>query len=283
MKRYKEMLTAAVLVLTCCACNDTNSQEQSQTETISEQRSFVTLGDSIAAGYGLEDAENTRYSALITKALSTESMTWKDYNYAVSGDTAAQLMERLNNGRAVRLPSADTIVISIGANNMLQPFGEFYGVWLQNPQNTATLATAFTAMESAITAGLADFETELPNIYNYIRDCNTEGEIILQTIYNPFSDTDIEMDLGERKISLAEYADAQIGKCNDIITSFIAKQNDTKLVAADIYAAFDAENTMPIIGTKGNEDVQYLDPHPTAKGHEIIAAVIEDIIQGATE
>lgn len=283
MKRCKGMLTSLALVLTCCACNDTNSHEQSQTAAISEQRILVTLGDSIAAGYGLEDAENTRYSALITKALSTENMTWKDYNYAVSGDTAAQLMERLNNGRAVRLPSADAIVISIGANNMLQPFGEFYGVWLQSPQDTATLVTAFTAMESAITAGLADFETELPNIYNYIRDCNTEGQIILQTIYNPFANIDMEIDLGERNISLAEYADAQIGKCNDIITSFIAKQNDTNLVAADIYAAFDAEDAMPIIGTKGNEDVQYLDPHPTAKGHKIIATVIEDIIQGATE
>lgn len=281
MKRCKRMLTAAAMMLTCCACNDTNSHEQSQTATIPEQRILVTLGDSIAAGYGLENAENTRYSALITKALSAENITWKDYNYAVSGDTAAQLMERLNNGRAVRLPSADTIVISIGANDMLQPFGEFYGEWMQNSQDTATLVTAFTAMESAITAGLADFETELPNIYNYIRNCNTEGQIILQTIYNPFADTDMEIDLGEQKISLAEYADTQIGKCNDIITGFITKQNDPKLVAADIYAAFDAEDAMPIIGAKENENVQYLDPHPTAKGHEIIAAVIEDIIQGA--
>lgn len=281
MKRWTGMLTAAALALTCCACNDTNSSERSQTPAKPEQKILVTLGDSIAAGYGLENAEETRYSALLTETLTQESITWKDCNYAVSGDTAAQLMERLGNGRAVRLPSADAITISIGANNMLQPFGEFYGVWVQQSKNTAAPSTAFTKMESAIAAGLDDFKAELPNIYQYIRNCNAEGKIIIQTIYNPFADTDVEIDLGERKVSLAKYAEEQIGKCNNIITDFIAKQGDANLVAADIYTAFAAEDTMPVIGTKDGENVQYLDPHPNAKGHAIIAAVIEDIIRGA--
>lgn len=283
MKRWIGTLAATALSLACCACNDADNLEQSQTTTLPEQKILVTLGDSIAAGYGLKNAEDTRYSARITETLSTESVTWKDCNYAVSGDTAAQLLERLNNGRAVRLPSADIIVISIGANNMLQPFGEFYATWMQQQKDEAALSAAFTEMETAIAAGLADFETELPNIYDDIRDRNAEGKIIIQTIYNPFADTDMTIDLGEQKVSLAEYADKMIKQCNNIIYNFITKQNDTNLVSADIYTAFAAEDTVPVIGTKGSEEIQYLDPHPTEKGHEIIAAVIENIIQETNE
>lgn len=282
MKRWISILSATALSLTCCGCNDASSNEHTQAATKSEQKILVALGDSIAAGYGLENAEETRYSALLTESLAQENITWRDCNYAVSGDTAAQLMERLNNGRAVRLPSADVITISIGANNMLQPFGEFYGVWMQQSEDTAALSTAFTKMESAIAAGLADFEAELPNIYKYIRGCNTEGKIIIQTIYNPFADTNAEIDLGERKISLAAYAQAQLEKCNSIITGFIVEQHDANLFAADIYAAFAAEDTVPVIGQKGSENVPYLDPHPNNKGHEIIAAVIKDIIQAGS-
>ncbi len=283
MKRLFCTLSAAVLALTCCACNDTSSSESTQSAAKPVQKTLVTLGDSIAAGYGLENAEDTRYSALLTDTLTQENITWRDCNYAVSGDTAAELMQRLNNGRAVRLPSADVITISIGANNMLQPFGAFYGVWLKQGENTAALDEAFTTMESEITAGLADFEAQLPQIYKYIRDCNTEGMVIIQTVYNPFADSDVEIKLKDRAVSLAAYAEEQIAACNHIISDFIAKQNDEKLVAADIHAAFAAEDSVPVIGAKNAENVQYLDPHPNAEGHEIIAAVIADIIQGAAE
>ncbi len=284
MKRLFCMLSAAVLCFTCCACNeDSSSGESSDSAAKPVQKTLVTLGDSIAAGYGLENAEDTRYSALLTDTLTQENITWKDCNYAVSGDTAAQLMQRLNNGRAVRLPSADAITISIGANNMLQPFGAFYGVWTKQPDDTAALDAAFTTMESEITAGLADFEAQLPEIYKYIRDCNTEGMVIIQTVYNPFADTDVEIKLKDRAVSLAEYAEEQIAACNRIITEFIAMQGDEKLAAADIYAAFAAEESVPVIGTKNAENITYLDPHPNAKGHEIIAAVIGDIIQGAAK
>ncbi len=279
MKRLLCMISAAALVLTCCACNDSESSAESTAAPVIEQKTLVTLGDSIAAGYGLENAEATRYSALLTQQLTTESVTWRDCNYAVSGDTATQLVERLENGRAVRLPSADVITISIGANHMLQPFGAFYGRWLARADDIASPDKAFAEMETEILAGLQEFETQLPLIYDHIRGCNTEGLIILQTVYNPFADTDVEIKLQDRSIALAAYAEEQIMQCNAIITDFA--QTHTDVMIADVHAAFADESTVPIIGEKGTQQAYYIDPHPNAKGHEIIAEVIADIIHGA--
>ncbi len=282
MKRTVTVILSLILATVCCACADDSSTRQSAAEPKAQTFSMVTLGDSIAAGYGLETPEEQRYSALTAQQLTDETVIWQDHNYAVSGDTADRMLKRLENGRAVRLPSADVITISIGANHMLQPFAAFYGVWLsEDLQASSQTDRAFTEMETSIAEGLAAFETQLPLIYEHITDRNPDAQIILLTVYNPFADVEAEIALTDTAVSLADYADEMIGKCNAIIRSF-AQQHEGVSVA-DIYTAFAEHETTPVIGQISGKTEYYMDPHPNAKGHEIIAEVIGDLITGETE
>ena len=77
---------AAVLLTGCGA--EKNASESSETSSaIPEEKSLVTLGDSISYGYGLEDVTTERYSAILKDRLeSRDNIKWNDYNYAVFGD-----------------------------------------------------------------------------------------------------------------------------------------------------------------------------------------------------
>lgn len=266
----------SLLSTSACMAQD-SSTEGADAPFTPEKKSMVTLGDSIAAGYGLDDPETERYSALLTESLTDDNTVWEDYNYAVSGDTSTQMLKRLENGRAVRLPSADVITVCIGANHLLQPFVTFYGDWLAaGTEPSAAMGEAFAEMEAAADAGLAEFETQLPLIYDHIRDRNPDAALIFLTVYNPFAHMDLSIATGDETVVLSEYAAEQIGRCNDIIRAFAAKHED--VVIADVYAAFDAEEAPPIIGAISSQSEQYVDPHPNAEGHRLIADAILPLI-----
>ena len=76
---------------------------------------LVVLGDSIAAGYGIEDPEDV-YGYLVSYE--------RDFmlsNYAVSGDDTTDLLQLIEKNRQVKnhLKTAETVVISIGGNDFL--------------------------------------------------------------------------------------------------------------------------------------------------------------------
>lgn len=282
MKRTVTAFVSLMLAAAFWGCAEDNSSLQSATESEVHSFSMVTLGDSIAAGYGLESPEEQRYSALLAQQLTDETVIWQDYNYAVSGDTADEMLKRLENGRAVRLPSADVITISIGANHMLQPFAAFYGVWLsEDLKASAGTERAFAEMETAIAEGLAEFEKQLPLIYEHITDRNPDAQIILLTVYNPFAHVEAEITLSDEKRSLNAYAEEMIGKCNAIIRSF-AQQHDAVSVA-DVHTAFGEHEKTPVIGQISEKNEAYMDPHPNAEGHAIIAEVIGQLITGEND
>ena len=132
----------SALLLTGCGAGNTPAAEESSApaETaVPSEKILVTLGDSISAGYGLESPETERYSALLKTMLEAhDGCTWQDCNYAVSGDDSTDLIERLNNGRAVRLPAADAIVLYIGANNLLGIYTGYLKDLADSNQSTGT-------------------------------------------------------------------------------------------------------------------------------------------------
>lgn len=278
MKKLLKSLTLCsacfALLLSAAACGaQENSTAGTDSAITPETKRLVTIGDSIAAGYGLDDPETQRYSALLAEALTDESTVWEEYNYAVSGDTSTQMLERLENGRAVRLPSADVITVCIGANHLLQPFVSFYGNWLaEGASSSSALGDAFEEMEAAADAGLAEFETQLPLIYNHIRDRNPDAQLIFLTVYNPFAHIDQPINTGTETVLLSEYATVEISRCNDIIKTFAADHKD--ILIADVYTAFAAEEAPPIIGETSSGTASYVDPHPNTEGHRLIADTI---------
>lgn len=73
---------------------------------------LVSLGDSLARGYGLED-KTLRYSALTAKELDMQEI-----NLGADGQMAMETLEAVRENRDL-IEQADIILISIGANHIL--------------------------------------------------------------------------------------------------------------------------------------------------------------------
>ena len=79
--------------------------------------SVVVLGDSISTGYGLEDSSKAYVSIL------EQHMNQKVTNLAKDGTTSSELLQSLQGDSTMQgaVAGADVIVVTIGANDILQP------------------------------------------------------------------------------------------------------------------------------------------------------------------
>ncbi|MBQ8922519.1 MAG: hypothetical protein IJ060_10250 [Oscillospiraceae bacterium] len=312
MKLNKAIAAAAsgCLLLTGCGSNESSTASSSSAPAAEPSGlSMVTLGDSISYGYGLSDPTTERYSALLTGMLEQkDSRKWNDYNYALSGDDSSDLIERLQTGKALRLPSADVIVVEIGANNLLgvltsymSETAEANGIdlntidsmtdeeldslqsdMMEQLQDTDAVMAEFG---KRIDENLERLTADLETIYSLLREKNSSAEIYFMNVYNPFrgmSDYVIgtEEEIGQ---AFGDYAQDQIDRCNKIIADFTAAHSDLHFV--DIAAPFAATDPVPIIGAvseqiTGSEEVQYVDPHPNADGQKLIADTMLKAMRG---
>ena len=82
-----------------------------------EPRTIVFLGDSITAGYGLENPAAEAYPALIQEKLSAAGLPYRVVNAGLSGDTTAGGLRRLDWLFRQRV---DVLVIALGGNDGLR-------------------------------------------------------------------------------------------------------------------------------------------------------------------
>lgn len=78
---------------------------------------IVFFGDSLTAGYGLEDPTVEAYPALIGAKLEAEHLPWRAVNAGVSGDTSAGGLRRVD--WILRQPIT-VFVLALGANDGLR-------------------------------------------------------------------------------------------------------------------------------------------------------------------
>lgn len=301
MKHRAWLIASAALLLTGCGAEpaaDSAAESTTEPPAAPTEKNMVTLGDSISYGYGLEDSSHERYSVLLRQMLEErDGITWKDYNYSLSGDDSTDLLFALKNGRALRLPSADVIVMCIGANNVLGVYSEYIMEQAdkfeidyetvteeqiaeiqeqleEDMQNQEHMKQVF---QERIDSNLTQLESDLEETYRWIRERNTEAQIYVLNVYNPYT-ADVQTGMfGEDDVSFYEFADAQIVRLNGIINTLTETHDD--LIYVDIAAAFAACEMPPVIGTTGfgvteGEAVDYYDPHPTAEGQRIIAETV---------
>ena len=232
----------------------------------------VVLGDSIASGYGLADyVSGDNYSAPLSfgNLLADECGEYK--NFAVDGRTSAQLLDALSHPAgemADALAEADTVIISIGGNDFLQPMisavktaaltdSELLGAILGGEFKLESLSgygdrILQSALSEAEKVDVDQTVENLSQIVEKITRANPDAEIILFTVYNPFA--------GSVLLNAAsEVAEERLAVLNDGIRS-LAGEN---VRIADVYAAF-----------KGHEheftNIYKLDIHPSAEGHYAI-------------
>jgi acyl-CoA thioesterase-1 len=77
----------------------------------------VFFGDSLTAGYGLDDPDTQSFPARIQEKIDAESLPWRVVNAGLSGETSAGGLHRID---WVLRQKVDVFVLELGANDGLR-------------------------------------------------------------------------------------------------------------------------------------------------------------------
>lgn len=276
----KKILAAVVCffsVLGSTGCSMTKRDIVETSYTLEAPPHMMFLGDSIAAGYGLDGyALNDNYNCpdsyanILKKKYETELAETSGHemqNFAVSGDTSSDLLNLLNNGELdSALSETDAVVVSIGGNDLLSIFFDMIaslGVTADNKSidfsdiDIFKAAAAFVTMEDEIDKALTGFEANLKEISSVLNS-KTDGTVYIQTLYNPLETfTDFSV--------VVEFSNEKIDRFNEIIKANAADSYTVIDVAADFNGKC-AELTR----------IADFDIHPNEKGHKVIAESVDE-------
>lgn len=115
------LLTPLILALLFQGCTDPkpvskqNRQTNASGKKIEDKRIILFFGDSLTAGYGLEEHE--AFPALIQKKLDAEGLPYKVVNAGVSGETTAGGKGRID---WILKQHVDVFILELGANDGLR-------------------------------------------------------------------------------------------------------------------------------------------------------------------
>lgn len=243
------------------------SSEPPVQEVFGETFCYVALGDSICRGYGLEDPETQRFSSLIGKQTGCTV-----YNYGVDGQTGADLVAFLRNGKAEALGKADVISVSIGANNLLHTLSSLllslfsgFAPTASEPATQVDAEDLFAAVDEA----LASFEQELPEILELIGEQAPNARVLFQTVYNPYrSFSHFPLRLNGTKTYLSDLSNQCVVRLNERIRDGALQYGYT---VCDVYDAFEQSADQLVNASLSKMN---FDPHPNAAGHAVIAEVL---------
>ncbi len=276
----KKILAAAVCFLSVLGFTGCSMMKRDLIETsydLDAPPKMMFLGDSIAAGYGLDGyALNDNYNCpdsyanILKKQYETELAETSGHemqNFAVSGDTSSDLLEFLNSGKLdSALSETDAVVVSIGGNDLLGIVFEMIGslgITVENGSidfsdvDIFKAAAALSTMEEDVDKALTGFEANLKEISSVLNS-KTNGIIYIQTLYDPLETfTDFSM--------VTEFSEEKINKFNEIIKTNAPSSYTVIDVAADFNGKC-AELTR----------IADLDIHPNEKGHKVIAEAVDE-------
>lgn len=296
---YAFLLAAAVLLLGGCRSGTpTESAPESAAATVWR---YAALGDSIPAGYGLADGEKS-YPERLRDEIGAAYDRVEFGNFAVSGHTTAQMHTQVSalltgGGDAQHLlENADAITICIGGNNLLRPlsaelqllFGE-----LSSPADLAGLSLteigqlilqirAFLSggrLQEITDEGCRQLAEDLPATIALLREHNPNARIVLMTIYNPFDG--VALKSGDAVVLDFEAVAAPYMEQLCAAIRRIAEENGCLLADAAAAFAADTGDTRLTNAHVDGDDWSTLDfdPHPTARGHELLAAVHRPLLE----
>lgn len=246
-------------------------------------QTLVVLGDSIASGYGLSEyTSGNNYSAPLSfgNMLGAEFGSYR--NFAVDGRTSRQLLDALETpggALANAVFDADVIVVSIGGNDFLQPMiselkkaaltdyrlmeailGGNFKPEMLGEYSQRILSSALEAAKRTDTEQISD---NIQECVKKILSVNPDCEIILMTVYDPFS--------GNLLLKAAsDVARERLPHLNDRIKAL----ESGNVSVIDVYSAFE-----------GNADrftnISRFDIHPNADGHNKIYELLKTELGGS--
>lgn len=286
-KRITSLLMIAVILLCCGSCSGIKlTKFVDVTEETAVPPKIVFLGDSIAAGFGLEgytasDLYNCRsYANIIGEMYGKElpeECTGVMVNKAVSGATSSDLLESIKNGDLDdALADSDAVVVSIGGNDLLfvllgivRDTGYNYESGKMDFSETDILNAALDllTLDGDIDKALEGFRTNLKEIAAGLSE-KTDGKIFIQTLYNP-------LEYFKKIKVLVNFSDDKIDTFNKIVEE-CAYDGETQLyTTVDVAGAFDGR-------CKDLTNISSIDIHPNAAGHEVIAGKVDSAVRKYT-
>lgn len=261
---------------------------------------YVALGDSITTGYGLvnfnvNDAKNKASSNNFVNKLS-KKLGKKAVNLGVEGLDSTRFLKSIatpqtaeQKAAVAEIKKAGIITISIGGNNVMLPMLETLNEKLGKGKNIFTASSdeiegaifslifdtgAIDNLKNNVLAGAVAFNGDaktkqagdFANIISTIKKLNPKAQVIVQTIYNPY------------RLPFTVFFDDAIKSMNAKIIKDSANGKNYKV--ADVYSAFlkASSDSILVNADKG----ETFDPHPTAKGHEIMYTLMAYAAQNNT-
>ncbi|MBQ8569249.1 MAG: SGNH/GDSL hydrolase family protein [Oscillospiraceae bacterium] len=276
MKKIISVICAAAVI--SAACSSVSAENGSE---------LVVLGDSIATGYGLEGYISGDNSSAADSFANRLSAGYDSYvNYAKDGQTSAELLEGISTDTEIQeaVLSADTVVISIGGNDFLQPmFAAAQMSVMSNKELINQLAEGNITMDQAMAETMTEYADEISEsvinaaesvdinesienisgIIGEITEMNPDCEIYVLTVYDPF-----EGAMGMETFS--QTAEELLPVLNDGITG-LAESLNIPVYTIDVYSAF-----------KGRAveytNISDMDIHPNKAGHDVIYTLISEAV-----
>lgn len=260
-----------------------------------EDPTYLALGDSISSGYGLSSDEKS----FVDLVAAEKSLNLIDAS--TSGETAASLLEKLQNGAVDGLADADVITLTIGGNDLMAALYSYLTdaynanrdeadqitveqlqqALLTGNQDILTFAvqkiSGFAGSEQA-TAALQTLSNDLTQIITTIRAANPTVVIVVGNQYNPYAH--LAEAVGDNPLysaaanMVASAFDKGVTALNGIIALGEAQGAYT---VADVYTAFENAAQNPCNAGMTSTGTLNLDFHPNAYGHQLITDVVSSL------
>lgn len=112
-------------------------------------RTLIVFGDSLTAGYGLDDPASEAYPALLQKKIDRDQLAYRVVNAGLSGETSAGGLRRID--WILRQP-VDVFILALGANDGLR--GIEPAVTRQNLQGILDRVRARNPNAKLVVAGM---------------------------------------------------------------------------------------------------------------------------------
>lgn len=287
----KKRILATLLCLCMVLCMIPLSASAEEVET---PKNYVALGDSIPAGYGVEEGE--AFPEMLAANCGYTLVNLAE-DGATVGDLGATIKENLTT-----IASADIITITVGGNDLMNALYSYFAVKYNEGKEPDAQLTAeqiqqklaegdigllgnllvylggFSQSDEAKLA-LQTYSNTMIETIASIKTVNSTASIILINQYNPYSYLAKQLegtDFGAYAIALKNGFESGVTALNTVINTM---PDLTKAcTVADVYSAFATAEENPCNAYFTSVDSYTLDFHPNAYGHSLIAKVLDETI-----
>ncbi|OUO33329.1 hypothetical protein B5F85_02450 [Olsenella sp. An293] len=258
---------------------------------------YVALGDSVSAGYGLSEGEES-FPELVAQERGYELTNLASNDGVTSETLLAQLGDE-------SVASADVITITVGGNDLMGALYAYLADEINaDPVLSGALGNAMTpelvesllassggaadltlvnmlkgllagfpASEQA-TEALAELATNVGTAITAIKTANPDATIVLVNQYNPYGSLAVE--------ELEDVVAAFEQGVQAMNQGFSAVEAAGCLVA-DAHGAFEGAESNPCNAAVVDLKTVNLDFHPNAYGHQLIAQAVADVLPETPE